>query len=87
LKSSPLVLRSGDQNSIEEEAGKILARDRRQFGVGDYLSEEQMTLRLRKEVYSTNGMPDSSLVSGLYKRCYNPEFGNRPNKNPRSSDD
>jgi hypothetical protein len=84
IQSRPLVLRSGDKNSIEEEAGKILAKDRRQSGAGDYLSEEQMNLRLKKEVYSTNGVPDASLISGMYKRTFNPEFGKRPGKAAKS---
>ena len=89
LRSQPMSLRSGDKNSIEEDAERILAVGRRNNGVDDvdlYLSREQMILRKNKEVYSTNGVPDASLVSGLYRRAYNPEFGARP-KGVKGSDD
>jgi len=78
-----LPLRSGELNSIEEEAEKILAKGRRQDEGSDktqYLSREQHILRKNREVYSNSGVPDASLISGIYKRVYNPDFGNRPKR-------
>lgn len=78
-----LPLRSGDVNTIEEEAEKILAKGRRQDEDADkteYLSREQHILRKNREVYSSTGVPDASLISGIYKRVYNPEFGHRPRR-------
>lgn len=94
LKAKPFHLRSGDKNPIEEDAEKLLAAGRRKalaadpesVEKNDYLSREQLTLRRNKEVYSTTGAPDASLVRGLYKRSYNPEFGNRPGR-ARGGDD
>jgi hypothetical protein len=83
MKAKILPLRSGDKNQIEEDAERMLAKGRRQEDDADkteYLSREQYILRKNREVYSTTGVPDSSLISGLYKRAYNPEFGNRPNR-------
>jgi hypothetical protein len=90
LLSRVLPLRSGDKNSIEEDAERLLAASRRGKNgpvvTDEWLSREQYILRKNKEVYSASGVPDASLISGLYKRAYNPEFGNRPNKT-KSSDD
>jgi hypothetical protein len=52
----------------------------------DYLSTEQLQLRYAREVYNSNGFPDPHVVSGLYRRAYNPLSGARPGKN-RSSED
>jgi hypothetical protein len=90
LKTKTLALRSGDKISIEEDAEKLLASGRRNSESSDktdYLSREQLILRRNKEVYNSNGVPDSSLVSGIYKRVYNPEFGSRPGKGRAASDD
>lgn len=89
MRVKNLYLRSGDKNAIEEDAEKLLAKGRRDDeskDKTDYLSREQLILRRNREVYSANGIPDASLISGLYKRTYNPEFGNRPGKT-RSGDD
>ena len=90
MKRKVLPLRSGDKNQIEEDAERLLARGRRQeedVDKTEYLSREQYILRKNREVYSTNGVPDSSLISGIYKRTYNPEFGNRPSKSRGGTDD
>lgn len=82
-KPKPLILRSGEKLDLEETAEKLLAADRRQAeskDKTDYFSREQMILRRNREVYSANGVPDASLIRGLYKRVYNPEFGNRPSR-------
>jgi hypothetical protein len=90
LKTKTLSLRSGDTNSIEEDAEKLLASGRRNSDSSDktdYLSREQLILRRNKEVYNANGVPDASLVRGIYKRVHNGEFGKRPGKGKASSDD
>ena len=82
-KPQVLILRSGEKLNLEEDAEKLLAADRRKSenkDKTDYFSREQMILRRNREVYSTNGVPDASLISGLYKRAYNPEFGSRPSR-------
>lgn len=90
LRGRPLPLRSGDKNALEEDTEKLLAASRRNKGgpevTDEWLSREQYTLRKNKEVYSASGTPDASLIRGMYKRIYNPEFGARPNKT-KSSDD
>lgn len=74
----------GIHHSLEEQANQILAESRR--GITnhsekqDYLSEEQLQMRLSREVYNENGVPDKSIVSGLYRRTYNPNMGKRPSK-------
>jgi hypothetical protein len=88
-KPQPLVLRSGEKINLEEDAEKLLAADRRKAeskDKTDYFSREQMILRRNREVYSTNGVPDASLISGMYKRTYNPEYGNRPNRSKGGDD-
>lgn len=91
LVSRVLPLRSGDKNAIEEDAERILAASRRGKNgpvvIDEWLSREQYILRKNKEVYSASGVPDASLISGLYKRAYNPEFGARPSKTKKASDD
>ena len=98
LNSKPLRLRTGGdsytpgpKSQIEEDSHRLLAEQRR--GVTsmaektDYLSCEQYGLRRSKEVYNERGVPDASLMSGLYRRAYNPEFGNRPSGSAKQSDD
>jgi hypothetical protein len=89
MRVKNLYLRNGDKNQIEEDAEKLLAKGRRDDeskDKTDYLSREQLILRRNREVYSANGIPDGALISGLYKRTYNPEFGNRPSRS-RGGDD
>ena len=91
LKDHPLLLRSGEGNQIEEDAERLLAATRRQARVtqddpGDYLSREQYILRKTREIYNTLGVPDASLISGMYKKAYNPEFGRRPNSSQKSEE-
>ena len=76
----PLPLRSGDKNAVEEDTNKLIADDRRAnpHTETDILSGEQYMLRRSREVYNINGVPDSSLMSGLYRRAYNPHAGQRP---------
>ena len=88
-KPRPLVLRSGEKLNLEEDAERLLAADRRQSeskDKTDYFSREQMILRRNREVYSANGVPDASLISGIYKRAFNPDFGHRPNRTKGGDD-
>lgn len=83
LQPKIMPLRSGERNQLEEDTERLLAADRRNSSSSDktdYLSREQLILRQKKEVYNSTGIPDASLISGLYKRAYNPELGNRPRK-------
>lgn len=88
IKVKIIPLRSGDGNAVEEETEKYLAAARRKNPKEstEYLSRDQLLLRRLKEVYNVNGIPDAHLMSGLYKRSYNPLFGNRPG-NAKTSDD
>jgi hypothetical protein len=89
IKVKRIPLRSGDGNAVEEETEKYLAAARRKNPKEstDYLSRDQLILRQKKEVYNVNGMPDAHLMSGMYKKVYNPQFGNRPGNAAKNSDD
>jgi hypothetical protein len=88
VKYRALPLRSGDKNAIEEDTNKLIADDRRAnpHTETDILSGEQYMLRRSREVFNINGVPDASLVSGLYRRAYNPQYGQRPS-GKKSADD
>lgn len=90
VDSSVLRLRSGEDLSAEEQANEILVNSRRQEGKNadrrEWLTTEQILLRQHKEVYNQNGFPDSSLVSGMYKRAHNPNAGCRPGRNSKSEE-
>ena len=89
-ESAPLRLRSGEDLSCEEQANEILVTSRRREGKDadrrEWLTTEQILLRQHKEVYNQNGFPDSSLVSGMYKRTYNPNAGGRPGRSSKGED-
>lgn len=82
---------SGTAWALEEAADSILRASRK--GVTklsdkqDFFTEEQMILRQKREVYPTNGTPDRSVMSGLYRRVHNPQSGQRPTKLRGNSDD
>ena len=62
---------------LEEEADRILADQRRETTrkhseMKDYLSKGQMETRISREIYTSAGFPDESLMSGMVKRAYNP---------------
>lgn len=82
-------LYTGVNSGLEEQANAILRDGRR--GVTalsekkDYLTEEQLNLRQAREVLNSNGFPDPSIRSGLYRRVYSPLAGTRPGRRP--SDD
>lgn len=79
---TPFRLKSGTDFSLEEEADRLLAKSRE--GVTalrdkrDYLTKDQLALRAAKEVTNTNGVPDESLMCGIFGRAYNPLSGKRP---------
>jgi len=68
--------------TLEEQANAILREGRRGITAlsqkKDYFTEEQLALRRDREVYNVNGVPDCHIMSGLYKRAYNPGAGSRP---------
>ena len=82
--SPAMKLRSGDDLAAEEQANEMLVSSRRAEGKfadrREWLTTEQIMLRQHKEVYNQNGFPDISLVSGMYRRAYNPNAGHRPGK-------
>jgi hypothetical protein len=72
----------GIDYELEKQANELLRRGR--AGVTklsekkDYFTEEQLATRYSHEVYNVNGVPDPHIVSGLFRRAYNPTFGHRP---------
>lgn len=87
-KEMPLVC--GSNYQLEDEADRILAESRRgapRTGKSDYLSPEQLAFRRSKEIMNQNGVPDARLYSGMYRRVYNPDAGQRPPKHLRSHDE
>lgn len=82
--------KSGIDWRLEEEANEILRESRKDVTKLSekkyWLTEEQLNLRQSREVYNQFGVPDASLVSGLYRRAYNPHAGHRPSKS-RNSDE
>lgn len=85
-----MPLYSGIHYAVEDEADRILAAGRRAAEApvkNDYLSPEQLAFRKSREVMNINGIPDGRLFSGMYRRAYNPEAGQRPPRNLRWHDD
>lgn len=76
--------------SVEEEANRWLAKGRE--GVTalsdkrDYLTHDQLVLRGQREVLNGSGFSDESLMSGLFRRTYNPLFGKRPGSSHHNDD-
>jgi len=72
---------SGINYAVEAEANEWLRKGRE--GVTklsekkDYLTEDQLQLRWDREVPNGHGFPEHHLVSGLYRRAYNPLAGKR----------
>lgn len=76
-----VYVRDGVDYGLEERADQFLAsgrRENRDSDPRDWLTREQLALRRAKETYSPNGMPDSRLVRGIYRRAFNPLAGQRP---------
>ena len=86
-----LSLKTGVDFTVEEEADRWLARSRE--GVTalsekrDFLTRDQLQLRASREVLNQNGFPDESLMSGFFRRAYNPYFGHRPRGYSHKEDD
>lgn len=84
--SSPSILRlkSGEDYSLEEQAAQLLSKCRE--GVTalsekrDYLTHDQLQLRAQREILNSNGVPDEHIVSGLFRRSFNPNMGHRPQR-------
>jgi hypothetical protein len=79
-----LNLRCGEDFSVEEEANRWLARSREGITAlsekRDWLSYDQLQLRRSREVFNRNGIADEELVSGLFRRAYNPMANSRPSR-------
>jgi hypothetical protein len=77
-----LRLKNGEDHVIEEEAAAWLARGRegvtRLEDKRDYLTRDQLQLRAQREILNSTGFCDESLMSGLFRRTYNPNYGARP---------
>lgn len=73
---------SGVDYKLEQQANELLKESRRGITAlsakKDFLTEEQLKQRKDREVYNANGVPDVHIMSGLYKRSYNPLAGLRP---------
>ena len=73
---------SGRNESIEDEANKLLAHSREGITAlsekRDWLSPDQLALRSAREVGNRNGFADETLICGMFRRAYNPDFGQRP---------
>lgn len=86
-----LRLRSGEAYDIEEAADLLLAQGRK--GVTalrdkrDYLTTDQLKNRAQKEVLNHTGICDESLMSGLFRRSYNPLAGSRPSRRMHTGDE
>jgi len=83
---SLLPLKSGVDYQLEQIANELLTQDRSRGNV-DWLSEDQLELRARREIGNHIGLADAALIAGMYRRAYNPLAGTRPGKKGRSHDD
>jgi hypothetical protein len=87
----PLRLKSGEDRTCEEKAAELLAKSRE--GVTalsdkrDYLTHDQLANRYAHEVMNSNGFSDESLMSGLFRRSYNPLAGSRPSRRAHSGEE
>lgn len=82
-------LKNGVDFALEEEADRLLAENRKSISVisekRDYLTKDQLQLRAQREITNQTGVCDESIVRGLFRKAYNPNFGKRPDG--RASDD
>lgn len=84
-------LHTGVYAALEDQADAILREGRK--GVTalsekkDFLTDEQLALRQKREVYNSNGFPDPSICQGLYRRAYNPLEGRRAKGKGTPSDE
>lgn len=79
-----LSLKIGEDRLLEEMAAAILAKGREGITAlcdkRDYLTADQLALRASREVSNSTGFSDESLMRGLFKRSFNPQFGKRPGR-------
>lgn len=76
-------LHSGIDPKLELAAALILEEDRRvtnTTGIYDWLSEDQLELRARREVPNKTGIVGEYQISGLYRRSFNPLLNKRPSR-------
>ena len=84
-------LHTGVYAALEDQADAILREGRK--GVTalsekkDFLTDEQLALRQKREVYNSNGFPDPSICQGLYRRAYNSNSGSRPRGNRSNNEE
>lgn len=81
-----MSLRSGTNYALEEQADTWLTEARESASKSDWLSHDQLALRQSREIPNHLGVADESLMSGIYRRAFNPLAGQRP-KRPRSRDE
>lgn len=85
-----LSLRAGIDWSLEQQANDLLLAHRATCTTADekteILTEAQLELRNNREVYTSLGVADSQLFSGIYGRAFNPEIGQRPSRHRRADD-
>lgn len=84
----------GELLALEIVAFEILAEDRRKGStrIVDkqfWLSEDQLRVRYKHEVYPVRGVADSTVLRGMYHRAWNPMMAHdyRPGKFHRNSDE
>ncbi len=81
----------GEDLELEAVADHILARGRRgttkHSELRDYLSKSQIDLRKSREVYPSQGFPETHLYSGIYRRAYNPNSRGQHSSNSAPSDE
>jgi hypothetical protein len=89
--AQPMRMRNGEDHGLEEQAASWLAKSRE--GVTalrdkhDYLTRDQLANRYKKEVFNSNGFSDESLMSGLFRRAYNPLAGSRPSRRSHAGEE
>jgi hypothetical protein len=85
-----LSLRAGIDWNLEAQADDLLLAHRATCTTAgektEILTETQLELRANREVYTSLGVADSQLFSGLYRRAFNPEMGQRPSRHRRTDD-
>lgn len=64
---------------IEEQAKEWLksTKTKEEIRSCDFLFDDQISRRKQREVYNKYGIPDSTIVSGIFNRAFNPKMGLR----------
>lgn len=79
-KSRESKVKYGIDWELEEQAMEILMNDRKSRNVTkhsekqDWFSYGQMYRRKSREIITTSGVPEKGIVSGMFKRAYNPNM-------------